>query len=199
MQARRLDRNIVWVLVGGFSLTILLLIGAGFMGMQARDDIERSHASLRERHRHITRVIDEIQNEEAGLNNLFYAVAVPASAGRNDALLLSRLAGIEQNVRMTLAAARESNGSQPWAGVTAAAETFMIEVRRVLEEPGSSGDGHEERLYHAHEALASALSSLVSDAEKRMVEESQRDEQNGKDRIARAGMLLAIGVVSAFL
>jgi signal transduction histidine kinase len=44
-----------------------------------------------------------------------------------------------------------------------------------------------------------ALSTLVSDAETRMVEESQRDEQNGKDRIAHAGMLLAIGVVSAFL
>ena len=104
MHARRIDRNIVWVLVGGFSLTILLLIGAGFVGMQARDDIERSHASLRERHRLITRVIDEIQNEEAGLNSLFYAI-VAAPAGRNDALLLSRLASIEQNVRMTLAAA----------------------------------------------------------------------------------------------
>ena len=122
MHARRLDRNIVWVLVGGFSLTILLLIGAGFMGMQARDDIERSHASLRERHRHITRVIDEIQNEEAGLNNLFYAIVAAPVSGRNDALLLSRLAGIEQNVRMTLAAARESTGPAPWAGVTAAAE-----------------------------------------------------------------------------
>jgi len=198
MQARRIDRNIVWVLVGGFSLTILLLIGAGFMGMQARDDIERSHASLRERHRHITRVIDEIQNEEAGLNNLFYAI-VAAPAGRNDALLLARLAGIEQNVRMTLAAARQSSGPAPWVGVTAAAENFMVEVRRVLEEPGESGDGHEERLYHTHEALVTALSTLVSTAETRMVEESQRDEQNGKDRIARAGMLLAIGVVSAFL
>jgi signal transduction histidine kinase len=197
MHARRLDRNIVWVLVGGFSLTILLLIGAGFMGMQARDDIERSHASLRERHRHITRVIDEIQNEEAGLNSLFYAIAAPA--GRNDALLLSRLAGIEQNVRMTLAAARESTGPAPWAGVTAATETFMVEVRRVLEEPGARGDGREERLYNAHETLVQALSTLVSDAETRMVVESQRDEQNGKDRIARAGMLLAIGVVSAFL
>ena len=198
MQARRIDRNIVWVLVGGFSLTILLLIGAGFMGMQARDDIERSHASLRERHRHITRVIDEIQNEEAGLNNIFYAI-VAAPAGRNDALLLARLAGIEQNVRMTLAAARQSSGPAPWVGVTAAAENFMVEVRRVLEEPGESGDGHEERLYHTHEALVTALSTLVSTAETRMVEESQRDEQNGKDRIARAGMLLAIGVVSAFL
>lgn len=197
MQARRLDRNIVWVLVGGFSLTILLLIGAGFMGMQARDDIERSHASLRERHRHITRVIDEIQSDEAGLNNLFYAlVATPGS--RNDALLLSRLAGIEQDVRMTLAAARESTGPEPWAGVTAATETFIVEVRRILERPGANGDRHE-RLYHAHEALVTALSALVSDAEKRMVEESQRDEQNGKDRIARAGMLLAIGVMSAFL
>lgn len=198
MHARRLDRNIVWVLVGGFSLTILLLIGAGFMGMQARDDIERSHASLRERHRHITRVIDEIQNEEAGLNNLFYAI-VAARDGRNDALLLSRLAGIEQNVRMTLAAARESTGPEPWAGVTGAAERFMVEVRRVLEEPGSMSAEREERLYRTHESLATALSTLVSDAETRMVEESQRDEQNGKDRIARAGMLLAVGAVSAFL
>lgn len=199
MHARRLDRNIVWVLVGGFSLTILLLIGAGFMGMQARDDIERSHASLRERHRHITRVIDEIQSDEAGLNNLFYAI-VAAPASRNDALLLSRLAGIEQDVRMTLAAARESTGPEPWAGVTSATEAFIVEVKRVLDEPGTSVvDGHEQRLYHAHEALVTALSALVSDAEKRMGEESQRDEQNGRDRIARAGMLLAIGVVSSFL
>jgi signal transduction histidine kinase len=197
MHARRLDRNIVWVLVGGFSLTILLLIGAGFVGMQARDDIERSHASLRERHRLITRVIDEIQSEEAGLNNLFYAIAA-APDNRNDALLLSRLAGIEQNVRMTLAAARESAGPAPWAGVTRATENFIAEVRRVLEEPDSPSGGRE-RLYRAHESLATALSTLVSDAETRMVEESQRDEQNGKDRIARAGMLLAIGVVSAFL
>jgi two-component sensor histidine kinase len=197
MPARRLDRNIVWVLVGGFSLTILLLIGAGFMGMQARDTIERSHASLRERHRHITRVIDEVQNEEAGLNNLFYAI-VAAPDGRNDTLLLSRLSSIEQNVRMTLAAARESTGPAPWAGVTTATESFMIEVRRVLEEPGTGG-GREERLYHAHEALATALSALVSAAETRMVEESQRDEQDGKNRIARAGALLGIGVVSAFL
>jgi signal transduction histidine kinase len=198
MHARRLDRNIVWVLVGGFSLTILLLIGAGFMGMQARDDIDRSHASVRERHRLITRVIDEIQSEEAGLNNLFYAIAA-APDGRNDAVLLSRLAGIEQNVRNTLAAARESAGPAPWAGVTAATENFIVEVRRVLEEPGSPTGGREERLYRAHEALSTALSTLVSDAEMRMVEESQRDEQNGKDRIARAGVLLAIGVVSAFL
>ena len=198
MHARRLDRNIVWVLVGGFSLTILLLIGAGFMGMQARDTIERSHTSLRERHRLITRVIDEIQNEEAGLNNLFYAI-VAAPDSRNDDMLLARLAGIEQQVRMTLAAARKSTGPAPWAGVTAATETFMIEVRRVLEAPGTRIDDREERLYHAHETLVTALSALVSAAETRMVEESQRDEQNGKDRIARAGVLLAIGVVSSFL
>ena len=198
MQARRLDRNIVWVLVGGFSLTILLLIGAGFMGMQARDDIERSHASLRERHRLITRVIDEIQNEEIGLNNLFYTI-VAAPDGRNDTLLLSQLAGIQKNLRMTLAAARKSTGPGPWTGVTAATENFIVEVRRVLEAPGTRGGERDDRLYRAHESLATALSTLVSDAETRMVEESQRDEQNGKDRIARAGMLLGVGVVSAFL
>jgi two-component system sensor histidine kinase UhpB len=195
MHARRLDRNIVWVLVGGFSLTILLLLGAGYSGMQARDVIEQSHVSLRERHRLITRVIDEIQNEEAGLPIFFFSlVGSPAPPG--EAVLRARLVGIERDVRVTLAAARASSGPEPWMGVTASTERFITEVRRVLADP-SIRPGRDGRLFRAHEDLVTSLSALVSDADARMGDESRRDQQHGEARVARAGALLAVGVLAA--
>ena len=107
---RRTDRNVLWVLAAGFALTILLLIGSGWLSVQAVDAVETHSEGLLARHRLSAQLIDEIQGENAGLSGLFYAlVAGPRPVDRG--VLMARLDAIEKDVHQTLEAARNGRAS----------------------------------------------------------------------------------------
>src|SRR3712207_1139288 len=107
-------RRVLWVLAGGFAVTILLLLGSAWLSVEAVDAAEARNAALLRQHRFSTQLIDEIQGENAGLSGVFYALAAgprPVDRGR----LLARLDTIDDQVRHTLESARTEATKQQWA------------------------------------------------------------------------------------
>jgi signal transduction histidine kinase len=190
---RRIDRNILWVLASGFALTILLLLGSGYVGIQAMDIVEQRSKALHERQRMSTHLIDEIQGEEAGLSSVFYAlVAGPRPVKRVE--LLDRLGRIEHDVEQTIQTAVRSGDAPRWQGVKSAVEQFITEVRTLLNSP----EGHlipPASLYRTHEALANEMASLVAANFAASVAEDTRDGEMGRQRWAQSLVLLSIALV----
>jgi signal transduction histidine kinase len=192
---RRIDRKVVRVLIVGFSLTIVLLLVSGFVGIQAIEIVEERSAALHERQRVSTRLIDEIQGEEAGLSNIFYALATgPRPVDR--VTLLRKLDGMEAQVSKTLRTAFAGPEATRWAGVHVAVDEFIAEVRRLLQAPGDRVETPPS-LYRAHENLAGELSNLVTANYQAAVAGEAQFGLRGHERMRHSLFLLGVALLLA--
>jgi signal transduction histidine kinase len=193
---RRIDKNILAVVAAGFGLAILLLLVSAYVGIQAMELVEERGTALHERQRMSTRLIDEIQGEEAGLSSIFYAlVAGSGSVSRDD--LSSRLTAIEQQVTRTLAAAARYGDAQRWEGVKVAVAQFIAQVRTLLSSP--AGRDPPPSLYAAHESLANELANLVAADWKASIEEDLQQGRSGRERLRQSLVLLGIALLLSVL
>jgi signal transduction histidine kinase len=189
---RRIDKNILWVLAAGFALTILSLLSSGYLSIQAMATLEARSSALREHHRISTRLIDEIQGEEAGLSGIFYALAARQRHVNRDELL-GRLESIEKAVASTLRQARAGSDAEQWTGAKAAVERFIAEVRGLLGASEMKLDPPAS-LYYAHEALVTEISNLVSANYQTAIEEEAQEGTRHRGRLRQALALLAVAL-----
>jgi signal transduction histidine kinase len=190
---RRIDRNILGILGAGFGLTILLLLGSGYSGIQTMDAVERRSAILHEQQRVSTHLLAELQDEEAGLSSIFYALAAePRVAGRNE--LRERLNRIEQRVQSTLDSVMASPDAQQWEGVAIAARRFSAEVRHLLD---ASGDviHPPPSLYRAHETLVNELARHAALNVKSAIDDAAREGLRSRTQLQRSLVLLGIALL----
>src|SRR5579862_4000128 len=68
-------KNVLRVLAIGFSAVIALLVAAGFVGAKSAQLIQASTAALVHSELVTTRLIDELQREQATINAVFYRLA----------------------------------------------------------------------------------------------------------------------------
>jgi signal transduction histidine kinase len=194
---RRTDPNILWVLAAGFALTILLLIGSGWLSVQAVDAVEMHSEELLARHRVSTQLIDEMQGEVAGLSGVFYALAAGPRPVRR-AELMARLDVLEKDVHRTLDEAQNESTSKPWAGAKQAVEGFISEVRGLLS---SGAAAPPPSLYRSHEALVGAIAQLVSANYRTAIEQEGLESSEHRLQLSRAlallGIALALSIVCA--
>lgn len=193
---RRTDRNVLWVLAAGFALTILLLLGSGWLSVQAVESVEAQTELLLAEHRVSTQLIDEIQGEGASLNALFYAITVrPRQADRAE--LVERLGVIEQEVRDTLASARSERHRERWDAAKSAVEGFIPEVRAMVQAPADREP--PASLYRAHETLITEISRLVAATYTTAVQEESSETSAHRDQLGRALILLGIALLLSVL
>jgi signal transduction histidine kinase len=187
---RRIDSRILPPLGIGFALAILLLLASGYISIQSLERVEVRAVELVEQQRFSTRLIDEIQGEEAGLSSLFYQVAA-SPRGLDRKPLMDRLSAIERDIGRTLAQA--SSGGDKWQNVRTAVTEFSRELRRSLEHEGTVTASIA--LYSRHENLVNALAALVTSNYEDAVQ-AQREEYDRSDRsLRRALVLLVIALI----
>ncbi len=195
------DRRLLWVLGGGFSLTILFLIASGWLSIQAMQTVEERSEALLAEHRISTQVIDEIQGEEASLSDLFYELlSKPDPAQR--AALLERLDRIQRDVGVTLNSARNDTNAELWTAATLAVEDFMTEVRRLvdpsLSSVGSTGESYDDQsldqLNAEHKRLVGAISALVTANYRTAIDQERQEATSHRARLGQALTLLGIAV-----
>ncbi|MEX2299457.1 MAG: sensor histidine kinase [Bryobacterales bacterium] len=190
---RRIDRNILGILGAGFGLTILLLLGSGYSGIQTMEAVEKRGAILHERQRMNAHLIAQLQDEEAGLSSIFYALAAePRVAGQAE--LYARLEDIDRRVQETLGAAMASPSAGRWEGVDVAATQFLTEVRQLLETPGEAIHPPPS-LYRAHETLVNALARLSVLNFESAVDEAASEGFRGRTQLQRSLVLLATALL----
>src|SRR3954465_10262999 len=79
--------SILRVLVFGFTLVIFLLVAAGFFGVRNIESIRESAAKLEESQAVTTRLMYEIENEQAALSAVFYKLARDPESVDRDGIL----------------------------------------------------------------------------------------------------------------
>lgn len=194
---RRIDRKVIWVLIGGFSLTILLLLVSGVIAIQAVNLVESSNHAAHERHRASTRLIDDFQSEEAGLNGILDEItARPGSIDR--AALLRRLDKFVFDVATTLETGRSGPLIGRWDAVGAAADDFIAEVRGFLQTPDDPREV-PTRLIRAKQALVGEVSALVAANYQSVLEDESSLSATARSRFRSSLAVLAVALVLAVL
>ena len=198
------DRRVLWVLGGGFALTILLVITSGWLSILAMQTVEERSEALLAEHRISTQVIDEIQGEEASLSDLFYELLSKPDPEQR-AALLQRLDRIQQDVGATLDSARNDSNAELWTAATQAVEDFMTEVRRLVDPSvagiGSTGESFDDQsldqLNAQHKRLVGAISALVTANYRTAIEQERQEASSHRARLGQALTLLGIAVALA--
>lgn len=192
---RRTDLNVLWVLGAGFALTILLLAGSAWLSVRAVDDVETRSEGLLTQHRFSTQLIDQIQDEKAGVNALFYALAAgPKPIDHAD--LLARLNAIEERMRRTFEEARNESATDRWDAAQTALERFITEVKKFVV---SGSNAIPPSLYQTHESLVSTIAQLVSANYLTTMEQDSRESSEHQEQLNRALALLVTGLLLAVI
>jgi len=155
------------------------------MNIKALEAAEAHTEELLAQHRFSTRLVGEIQGENAGLTRLFYELSSGVPADRKG--LLVRLDTIERQVLNTLEAARNEASADSWKDARVAVNQFITQARGFLV---STSKEAPESLYRAHEELIFALSRLVLANYETAIEQDNSEAAEHRRKVMQALLLL---------
>jgi signal transduction histidine kinase len=190
---RTKEGNGLWILGAGFGLTILLLLGSAYLAIVAMSQGETRMVALVQQQQAIDRLIDDIQEQEAGLSSLFYSLALPTTAQQREAML-AQISTAEGKIEQTFAVARKGPDAEQWQASSAAVREFTRELRKAIVEANSVRQP-SSGLLRAHGALVRELTSLVSANYQAAVEATAREDRLHSQRLWYALLLMGLGVV----
>ena len=190
---RSIDRNVPWVLAFAFSLTMLLILGSAYIAIGAMERIGARRADQERQYRISTRLIDEIQDEEAGLSHIFYSLArAPGPDERR--VMLDKLDAIGQKVKPALEAGLQGPERARWLRVRAAAVEFSGAIRRALTA-GPAAAGPSPDLLARHQDLMSELTDLVAANFRNAVDAQALEDQRSREQLGNSLGLLGVAVL----
>ena len=193
MKPKRSDEgDSLRILVAGFGLTILLLCGSAYLAILEMGKGTARIMGIAHEQQIVDKLIDDIQEQEAGLSSLFYSIAKSNTPEDRDRLL-SQIASAEQGIQRTFSAATDHGNGPQWERVRNAVGRFTSELRAAVRVPAESG-GPSDTLFAAHQVLVRELTDLVSANYQAAVEATTREESHRAERLRFVLMLLALAV-----
>ncbi len=145
------------VLTAGFALLIVLLGFSAWLGIDAIRDTESAAKQLLGQQRTTLRLIEDIQQEQDSLSEIFYSLAVDQSPANRDSSR-QKLDRLQMVIRNTLATGMASPQPEHWSDVNRAVVAFVQEGRRVIE----SGQRPGVAFFRNHEDLIGTLGKLIA-------------------------------------
>jgi signal transduction histidine kinase len=125
------QKMILGVLIGGFSLVLLLLLLAGRIGLQKVDLIRSSAQTLSLQDGAATNLIEQIQREQASLGWVFHRMARdPETLDREKAL--AELQEIDTHMQHLVLAVAGKPQEKLWRDLQITTKEFAAEARRLL-------------------------------------------------------------------
>jgi signal transduction histidine kinase len=181
-------RNLVRVLVVGFTAVILLLVAAAAIGVNNAHSIARTSADLVANQLVIASLVDEVEREQQVLNSTFFRMAgAPASLNRED--MLKDLDQTDNRMNQLLAQSAGGPDKELWKKLDLAARSFSAEARKLLNrrQPGelSSLD-----LFFLHQGVTSVTAQLVDLSYARAQATQARVDQQAADLAAESAGLV---------
>src|SRR5262249_37130709 len=160
MQPKQITRPYIYrVLVAGFGLVILLLVGAAIVGLRNIRSIQTEAASLLREQSLTNRLIDELHSQQTSLRDVFSVLARdPASV--DSAQILKQIEEADRDIARISAEGATTAESKLWKRLNESSTDFSDEVRRLLSaenpETFSSLD-----LFRYHEAFTTVVARLL--------------------------------------
>jgi signal transduction histidine kinase len=183
------------ILAIGFGLTIILLFGSAYLAILEISKGASRMIGIAQEQQIVDKLIDDIQEQEAGLSTLFYSIArsdTPEDRGR----LLKQIASAEDKIQRTLSLAMVRRNAEDWRPVKQAIGRFTAELRKAVQSPGRSVQASDS-LFEAHETLVRELTTLVSSNYQAAVDATARENSRQSDRWRFVLLLLVLaGLIS---
>jgi signal transduction histidine kinase len=189
--------TILKVTGGGFALVILLLLAAAYASIRSIESIRQSVASLEEQRTLTSRLIEEIQGEQAALSAVFYKLSRdPATADRD--AILSDLDGADQQLERLSTDLADKTSESEWHELQTASRAFTSEARRLL--------GLEDAntflslaLFHRHDQVISIVARLIASANHAELEAQTQIRQRSDELLLRSSILVGTCLLLALI
>src|SRR5690348_8122795 len=160
MLPRRIThQNIYRILIGGFGLVILLLLAAAFVGIRNIQSIQESANSLLREQAVTNRLIDELQQQQRTLSEVFSILARDPDSVDYDHIM-GQLAEADRDIRRISQEGGTTAEREQWLRLQEAALEFSGEARRLLTDENVESYATVE-LFRDHEAFVSVVERLI--------------------------------------
>ncbi len=195
-------RRILRVLLYGFGAVILLLVLALAAGLKNARLIQDSTEALVANQRVNTRLIEELQREQALLNATLYRISryrlaqKPVREERDR--LMAELDEADEAVRKVVADAAGGPRQAMWEELERASGAFSSEGRRLLAEGSVPGSSSRD-LFRRHEEVTGAVAKLTAAGYEQALESQGRLERRSRTLVRELAVLLAGGVALAMV
>jgi signal transduction histidine kinase len=189
-------QNIYRVLIGGFGLVILLLLAAALVGIRNIQSIQENASSLVREQAVTNRLIDELQQQQRTLTEVFSILARDPDSVDYDHIL-AQLAEADRDIGRISAEGAGTVERDQWSRLKRAALTFSGEARRLLMDENTESYATVE-LFRDHEEFVSVVERLIG-AEYRKVSAAQAQIDRRSSRLLSASLLFGIASMALAL
>lgn len=185
-------RNLLLVLVSGFTLVIICLLVAGFMGVQNVRSIQDSAAGLVKEQLLTARLIDGLQREQKTLSTVFYDLA--STPDRFDpSIVRSQLDESDRTMRDIVEQARRTGDDGNWDALKNAALAFSAEVRYLLDEKQPEVKA-SENLLRRHQEVVSLTARLLGGVFRKASQAQRQIESRSAELVRESVLLLSLSL-----
>ena len=195
-------RRLTWLLTAGFALVILLLIGASVAAVRSSRSVRESVASMASEQVFATRLISELQLEQAALNTLSHQFTRDDEEVDREQLIgtLRQIDELLTRLLRDRPPAAADHALQD--DLQTSARSFSVSARRILETDDSS-PGALEELFAAHNRVLQDVAQLMAASAQRTVAAETRIAsyagEGMRESLILLGMALVLAVVCAML
>ncbi len=189
--------NILRVLLLGFTMVILLLVAAGFVGVRNIHSIQASAATLVGEQDETSNLIEEIERERGALNAVLYHLARdPESVDRQK--VLSDLKTVDENLKEVVDSAAGTPEEALALELRRAALDFSEEARRILAMEQIPSRLSRD-LFHRHQQVASIVTKLIAASQAKSQSAQRMIDQRSKELVTESFVLLGASLALALL
>jgi len=193
MQARQITpQNIFRVLAGGFTLVILLLLAAAFVGVRSVQSIQENAADLVREQSVTNRLIDELHSQQTSLSEVFSVLARDPDSVDYDRIM-AQLDEADRDIDRISSEGAQTAESRLWARLKASSAAFSAEARRLLTTEDIETYASVE-LFRDHAAFTSVVARLL-EVEYRKVSAAQAQIDRRSAHLLMQSALFAGGSV----
>ena len=200
LRPRATPPGILRVLVSGFAVVIALLVASAGLGLENARLLQENAASLVTDQKSTTRLISELEREQALLNATLYRISRYQLAGetaierRN--LIMAALDDADSELQRLVEDSAGTPRQVLWNNLQKASSAFSSEGRRVLLG-GSTSTASSRDLFRLHEEVTAAVARLIAASYDDALEKQTRIEARSRVLVRDAAILLFGGLLLA--
>ena len=191
-------RSILRVLAAGFGLVILLLVAGSVAAFRNTKLIQQGVANLIDEQVVISRLITEMQVQQAALNEALYAL-VQDGQTMDQTALLAQLEDTRQAISRILAAADGTPEEELWKRLNEIAGEFSEQSKRLMSPQRQPSAEELGSLVNLHEEASPLVARLIAASTDHAASLRQKIERQSERLMADSFLLVAPGLFLAVL
>ena len=188
-------RNLLLVLISGFSLVIICLLVAGFMGVQNVRSIQDSAAGLVKEQLLTAQLINGLQREQKTLSTVFYDLAATPDRFQ-PTTIRTQLDESDRTMQAIVEQARGAGDDGNWEALKNAALAFSAEVRYLLDEEQPEIHA-SENLLRRHQEVVSLTARLLGGVYNKASEAQRQIGSRSAELVRESVLLLGLSLFCA--